>query len=78
MPEHWTRNTLEVTAYCNKCADFTQHRVDGGRRGPCIACIDRLILKSQVQRIRKGLEQEQREEHDRQNPTLFESLERKR
>ena len=39
MPEHFTKNTLETTAYCGKCQAFTQHRVDGGRRGPCLECI---------------------------------------
>jgi len=36
MPEHFTKNTLECTAYCKRCQRDTQHRVDGGRRGPCI------------------------------------------
>jgi hypothetical protein len=36
MPEHYTKNTLECTAWCAKCQRNTQHRVDGGRRGPCI------------------------------------------
>jgi hypothetical protein len=38
MPEHYTKNTLECTAWCPKCQDSTQHRVDGGRRGPCLRC----------------------------------------
>jgi hypothetical protein len=36
MSEHFTKNTLECTAYCKKCQRHTQHRVDGGRQGPCI------------------------------------------
>jgi ribosomal protein L44E len=36
MAEHHTRNTLEVTKYCPQCQQNTQHRVDGGREGPCI------------------------------------------
>lgn len=36
MTEHYTRNTEEATAWCKKCQRFTQHRVDGGRKGPCI------------------------------------------
>ena len=36
MPEHYTKNTLECTAWCRRCQRMTQHRVDGGRRGPCI------------------------------------------
>ena len=39
MGEHYTKNTLETTAYCGKCGEFTQHRVDGGRRGPCLQCL---------------------------------------
>lgn len=36
MSEHYTRNTLECTAWCNRCNRFTQHRVDHGRKGPCL------------------------------------------
>jgi hypothetical protein len=36
MSEHHTKNTLEVTAFCNRCNKPTQHRVDAGRRGPCM------------------------------------------
>lgn len=36
MSEHYTKNTLEVTAYCKRCGKNTQHRVDGGRKGPCM------------------------------------------
>lgn len=36
MSQHHTKNTLEVTAFCPKCKQQTQHRVDGGRKGPCI------------------------------------------
>lgn len=36
MPEHYTKNTLECTAWCRVCQKHTQHRVDGGRRGPCL------------------------------------------
>ena len=39
MPEHYTRNTVSATFWCAKCAKATQHRVDGGRRGPCLACM---------------------------------------
>ena len=36
MTEHYTRNTESVTAWCNKCQRVTEHRVDGGRKGPCL------------------------------------------
>jgi hypothetical protein len=36
MPEHQTRNCLEVTAWCARCRRPTQHRCDAGRQGPCI------------------------------------------
>lgn len=36
MAEHYTRNTERVTAYCLKCRRFTEHRVDQGRKGPCL------------------------------------------
>lgn len=44
--EHYTRNTVSVSAYCSKCGKNTQHRVDGVRRGPCLECIAKLEEKS--------------------------------
>lgn len=40
MPEHFTRNTVSASYWCAKCSKATQHRVDGGRRGPCIPCME--------------------------------------
>ena len=34
--KHETRNTIHLTAYRNKCRRETRHRVDNGRRGPCL------------------------------------------
>jgi hypothetical protein len=34
--EHFTRNTLTATAWCLKCHRNTEHRIDDGRKGPCI------------------------------------------
>lgn len=36
MPEHFTRNTTEALIWCNKCQRNTVHRIDDGRRGPCL------------------------------------------
>lgn len=71
MPEHYTKNTLECTAWCNPCGEMTQHRVDGGRRGPCLQCIKKREIQNEANRIRRGLEAEQREEREKQNPKLF-------
>jgi len=67
MAEHYTRNTLECTAWCARCGRDTQHRVDDGRRGPCID------PKHPVQEETKA-QQKRRQEQDRrrQNPGLFE------
>lgn len=40
MSEHYTRNTVSVSAWCPKCRRQTMHRVDEGRRGPCLDCIE--------------------------------------
>jgi len=71
MPEHYTRNTLECTVYCKRCGKDTQHRVDGGRRGPCLECIKRLELQNEFERIKKGIEEEERQTREKQNPKLF-------
>lgn len=36
MGEHFTRNTETATAWCAKCGRNTEHRIDGGRKGPCL------------------------------------------
>ena len=36
MAEHYTKNTLTATAWCTKCNRATEHRIDDGRRGPCL------------------------------------------
>jgi ribosomal protein L44E len=45
MTQHYTRNTVSVSAYCSKCAKNTQHRVDGVRKGPCLECIRKRDLE---------------------------------
>lgn len=40
MPEHFTKNTVSATFWCLKCGKATMHRVDGGRRGPCMVCME--------------------------------------
>ena len=44
MTEHFTRNTVSASFFCNKCGRFTQHRIDDARKGPCLGCIARLDL----------------------------------
>lgn len=41
-PEHYTKNTVEASIWCNKCGKHTMHRVDSGRRGPCKVCMANL------------------------------------
>lgn len=66
MPEHYTKNTLECTAWCAKCQRNTQHRVDGGRRGPCID------PKHPVQEFSKAQKAKlEKLEKEKQNPRLF-------
>ena len=42
MAEHYSSSTVSISAYCKKCGKYTQHRVDGHRKGPCLVCIDKL------------------------------------
>ena len=42
MTQHFTRNTVSAAFYCGKCGETTQHRIDGGRKGPCLDCIAKL------------------------------------
>jgi len=67
MPEHYTKNTLECTAWCARCQRDTQHRVDSGRRGPCIDPAHPVQELSRKQQKRIAAE-----EKKKQNPELFE------
>lgn len=42
MTQHFTRSTVSASFYCSKCGKMTQHRIDGGRKGPCLECIAKL------------------------------------
>jgi hypothetical protein len=64
MSEHYTKNTLEVTAYCRKCQRNTQHRVDGGRLGPCLEHDAPQFTKKQEAQRRQS-------EKERRQPNLF-------
>jgi hypothetical protein len=45
MTQHYTRLTVSAAHYCSKCRKQTQHRIDRGRKGPCLECIARLDLQ---------------------------------
>jgi uncharacterized paraquat-inducible protein A len=53
--KHYTKNTVSVQAWCNKCKTHTYHRVDGGRRGPCIRCIEKLEEKHALKAAKAAL-----------------------
>jgi hypothetical protein len=71
MGEHYTRNTLEATCWCKPCGGMTQHRIDEGRRGPCLECIRKREISNEYERLKKGLEDEQASEQKKKNPSLF-------
>lgn len=39
MTQHFTHNTVSATFYCGKCGKPTAHRIDSGRKGPCLECM---------------------------------------
>ena len=42
MPEHYTKATTQATVWCKRCGKPAPHRIDNGRRGPCLVCLSRL------------------------------------
>ena len=36
MPPHFTKSTVEASAWCPTCYKMTQHRVFGGRLASCM------------------------------------------
>lgn len=43
---HLTRNAIEARYYCRKCNKQTMHRIDSGRKGPCLECLARQPKRS--------------------------------
>jgi hypothetical protein len=59
MTQHYTRNTVEASAWCRVCGRDTMHRIDGVKLGPCLACIKRLELQKELPGIERPKEPEQ-------------------
>ena len=39
---HFQKNTVEASCWCAPCGKETPHRIDNGRRGPCLVCLGKL------------------------------------
>jgi hypothetical protein len=48
MPEHYPKNTVQAAFWCAQCRRDTPHRIDRGRRGPCLVCIDKLTQQGKA------------------------------
>jgi ribosomal protein L44E len=59
MTQHFTRNTVSMSLWCKKCQKYTQHRIDGVRKGPCLDCIARLTVEHAQLEIEKRREARQ-------------------
>lgn len=51
--QHFMRNTVSASCWCARCSKMTQHRIDGVKRGPCLACVDKLALDIEESRRRE-------------------------
>lgn len=43
MPHHFTKGTVSAVFWCDVCYRDTEHRVDDGRRGPCLNPSGRVV-----------------------------------
>jgi hypothetical protein len=59
VPHHYTRNTTEAYAWCNRCDRETRHHVSDGRLAHCLEHEAPMLTKDQ-QRRREKQEQEAR------------------
>lgn len=57
MTQHYTRNTVEASAWCRKCHKDTMHRIDGVKLGPCLDCIKRLNSPAPLGTVEPEVEQ---------------------
>lgn len=42
MSEHYSKQTVSVSAFCKKCQRQTFHKVDDGILGACLSCVEKL------------------------------------
>jgi hypothetical protein len=57
MTEHFTRATVSSAFWCGKCQKRTQHRIDKGRKGPCLDCMARYDAAPKVEAKENVFEQ---------------------
>lgn len=50
-----SRSTISAAFYCKKCRKQTQHRIDGGRKGPCLECAAK--TDAEYERLGQGPQQ---------------------
>ena len=55
MSQHFTKNTVSAQFYCSKCGKMTSHRIDEGRKGPCLPCMEKPIVKRAPAAVQGGL-----------------------
>lgn len=55
MPEHFNKQTVEATVWCNPCGKPTPHRIDDGRRGPCLICMAKPLPVTEPESAQIGM-----------------------
>jgi ribosomal protein L44E len=62
MTEHFPRSTVSVSLWCAKCCKYTQHRIDGVKKGPCEECVAELERRHKLnEAIRLGRATEEKQ-----------------
>ena len=51
---HSTKSTISAAFHCKKCKKETQHRIDDGRKGPCLECIARADAEANAKADREA------------------------
>jgi ribosomal protein L44E len=57
--EHYTKGTVQVSAWCKVCHRETMHRVDHGRRGPCLECMKKREHEATIARAARQSQMKQ-------------------
>lgn len=52
-PHHFTKNTVEASAWCLKCNRQTLHAIADGRIGACLVCFQRLEEEAKKPKAQK-------------------------
>ena len=69
--QHYQRNVIAITKWCETCGKMTRHRVSDRRVGSCMESHVTGLSKKQEAKLRQEIKQFELDKRNEKQPTLF-------